>query len=166
MYAFLILYSVSRYGETRESVVRTIDECIERNILREYLQEREVEVMDIMTALFDDDAEDTGTLFLSASQHKRIHQYDKQYLTPLYNGTVLCLDLRGAPLCGRIPQSGTPQYGENRVSCAPLCGRIPQSGTPHEAATKIVSEVRRCAARPWKPWKTNAGPRISTLKAR
>ncbi len=43
------------YGKTREAVKETIDECIEKNILKEYLNERRKEVMDIMTALFDDD---------------------------------------------------------------------------------------------------------------
>lgn len=43
------------YGKTREAVKETIDECIENNILKDYLVERRKDVMDIMTALFDDD---------------------------------------------------------------------------------------------------------------
>ena len=41
-------------GQTREAVEATIDDCIENNILSDYLTERRKEVMDIMTALFDD----------------------------------------------------------------------------------------------------------------
>ena len=43
------------YGKTVKAVEETVDECIRNNILREYLTERREEVMDIMTALFDDD---------------------------------------------------------------------------------------------------------------
>ena len=44
------------YGETEEAVKKTIEECIERDILKEYLSENGGDVMDIMTALFDDEA--------------------------------------------------------------------------------------------------------------
>ena len=44
------------FGETEEAVKKSIDECIEKDILKAYLIENGGGVMDIMTALFDDDA--------------------------------------------------------------------------------------------------------------
>ena len=41
------------YGPTSEAVIKTIQECKEKGILTDYLTEREAEVMDIMTLLFD-----------------------------------------------------------------------------------------------------------------
>ena len=45
---------MKKYGKTRKAVEETIRICINDDVLAEYLKEREVEVMDIMTALFDD----------------------------------------------------------------------------------------------------------------
>ena len=42
-----------KYGPTRKAVEATIDICMNKNVLKDYLTERKVEVMDIMTALFD-----------------------------------------------------------------------------------------------------------------
>ena len=44
---------VKLHGKTRKALRETIRICKERDVLREYLEEREVEVMDIMTMLFD-----------------------------------------------------------------------------------------------------------------
>ena len=41
------------HRKTRKALRETIRICKERDVLREYLEEREVEVMDIMTMLFD-----------------------------------------------------------------------------------------------------------------
>ena len=41
------------HGRTRKAVVETIRTCIDENVLADYLKEREVEVMDIMTTLFN-----------------------------------------------------------------------------------------------------------------
>lgn len=46
---------MKEHGRTRKAVEETIRICIDDHILAEYLKEREVEVMDIMTALFDDE---------------------------------------------------------------------------------------------------------------
>ncbi len=43
-----------KYGRTREAIVETIKICKNRNILKEYLESREKEVVDIMLALFDE----------------------------------------------------------------------------------------------------------------
>ena len=44
---------VKLHGKTQKALREMIRICKERDVLREYLEEREVEVMDIMTMLFD-----------------------------------------------------------------------------------------------------------------
>ncbi|MBR1477334.1 MAG: hypothetical protein IJ608_05160 [Lachnospiraceae bacterium] len=46
---------MKKHGKTRKAVEETIRICIDEDVLTEYLKEREVEVMDIMTALFDEE---------------------------------------------------------------------------------------------------------------
>ena len=46
---------IKQYGKTEEAVRETIRICLERGILVDYLTERKVEIMDIMTSLFDQD---------------------------------------------------------------------------------------------------------------
>ncbi len=43
------------YGNTRETVTETIRICKDRNVLKEYLESREKEVVDIMMTLFDEE---------------------------------------------------------------------------------------------------------------
>lgn len=44
-----------RYGSTKQAVTETIRICKDRNVLKEYLENREQEVVDIMMTLFDDE---------------------------------------------------------------------------------------------------------------
>ena len=46
---------VQRYGRTREAVTQTIRICRDRDVLREFLETREKEVISIMMALFDNE---------------------------------------------------------------------------------------------------------------
>lgn len=46
---------VKKLGRTREAVLETIRICKDQNILREYLENREQEVVDIMMTLFNDE---------------------------------------------------------------------------------------------------------------
>ena len=46
----------AEYGETTIAVEKTIDECIEKGILKDYLDEKRSEVLDMISTLFDDDA--------------------------------------------------------------------------------------------------------------
>lgn len=46
---------VQRYGRTREAVTQTIRICRDRDVLREFLEGREKEVVSIMMTLFDDE---------------------------------------------------------------------------------------------------------------
>ncbi len=43
------------HGKTRKAVEETIRICRDKKVLEEYLKEREAEIMDIMTTLFDQD---------------------------------------------------------------------------------------------------------------
>ncbi len=44
-----------KYGQTKKAVTETIRICKDRNVLKEYLESKEQEVVDIMMTLFDDD---------------------------------------------------------------------------------------------------------------
>ena len=46
---------VRQYGRTRQAVMETIRICRDRNYLKEYLEAREKEVINIMMTLFDDE---------------------------------------------------------------------------------------------------------------
>ena len=43
------------YGATKKAILETIRICKDRNILKEYLESREQEVVDMMMTLFDDE---------------------------------------------------------------------------------------------------------------
>ena len=43
------------YGKTKQAVTETIRICKDRNVLKEYLESKEQEVVDIMMTLFDDE---------------------------------------------------------------------------------------------------------------
>lgn len=43
------------HGATKEAITETIRICKDRNVLKEYLENREQEVVDMMMTLFDDD---------------------------------------------------------------------------------------------------------------
>ena len=55
--AFTKVYNeqVKRYGRSREAVTETIRICKDRNLLREFLESREKEVVSIMMTLFDEE---------------------------------------------------------------------------------------------------------------
>ena len=44
-----------KYGLTRQAIEETLRICRDKNVLVEYLRQRETEIMDIMTTLFDQD---------------------------------------------------------------------------------------------------------------
>ena len=46
---------MKKYGRTRKAVEEAVRICIDEDVLVDYLKEREVEVMDIMTTLFDEE---------------------------------------------------------------------------------------------------------------
>ena len=56
-----------QYGMTRKAVTETIRICKERNVLREYLLEREKEVVTIMMSLFDE--EQIMKSFIKSERH-------------------------------------------------------------------------------------------------
>lgn len=54
---FCKVYTEQRklYGKTKQAVTETIRICKDRNVLKEYLESKEQEVVDIMMTLFDDE---------------------------------------------------------------------------------------------------------------
>lgn len=44
---------VKQFGRTKEAITSTLKICMEKNILKEYLKAKEMEVLDMMTNLFD-----------------------------------------------------------------------------------------------------------------
>lgn len=59
---YIIFYKVyneqrKKYGQTRDAVLETIRTCRDRDMLKQYLEDREQEVADIMMTLFDDEEE-------------------------------------------------------------------------------------------------------------
>ena len=44
-----------KYGQAKKAVTETIRICKSRNVLKEYLESKEQEVVDIMMTLFDDE---------------------------------------------------------------------------------------------------------------
>ncbi|MCM1058076.1 MAG: hypothetical protein NC517_10780, partial [Firmicutes bacterium] len=44
-----------KYGRTKKAITETIRICKDRNVLREYLEEREKEVVSIMMSLYDEE---------------------------------------------------------------------------------------------------------------
>lgn len=65
--AFSKVYTeqVKLYGYTRKAVMETIRICMDRNILAEYLKNKESEVISIMMSLFDEE-------YIQRAYHKRI----------------------------------------------------------------------------------------------
>ena len=47
--------NVKKYGRTKEALKKIIDECIEKNILKEFMKENTKEIIDIMDVLYNDD---------------------------------------------------------------------------------------------------------------
>lgn len=77
---------VKEHGRTQLAVKETIQICKDQNILREYLKDREKEVMDIMTVLFDEDylkmvyeKEIAERAELEAKQSSAIRMHKKNY---------------------------------------------------------------------------------------
>ena len=54
---FCKVYNEQRkeYGQTKEAITKTIRICKDRNVLKEYLENKEQEVVDMMMTLFDDE---------------------------------------------------------------------------------------------------------------
>ncbi len=44
-----------KYGATKQAILETIRICKDRNVLKEYFENREQEVVDMMMTLFDDE---------------------------------------------------------------------------------------------------------------
>ena len=60
------------YGMTNKAVIETIRICKDRNVLREYLLEREKEVVTIMKSLFDE--EQIMKSFIKSERHEEARE--------------------------------------------------------------------------------------------
>ena len=60
-----------QYGWTREAVLETIKICKDKNILKEYLENRESEVIDIMMTLYDEEK-------IMRTRENRIRQEERE----------------------------------------------------------------------------------------
>ncbi len=60
------------YGRTQKSILEAIRICKDRNVLREYLESREKEVIDIMMALYDE--EEIMRSYIESEVHEAVHK--------------------------------------------------------------------------------------------
>ena len=76
--AFTKVYNeqVKRYGRSREAVTETIRICKDRNVLKEYLESKEKEVVNMMMELYDQ--EEVMRSYVKSKEHDtkiKIHKY-------------------------------------------------------------------------------------------
>ena len=55
LFTKIVTDQIKIHGRTQKAVEEIIRICMDSNVLKEYLSERKVEVMDILTSLFDQD---------------------------------------------------------------------------------------------------------------
>ena len=60
------------YGRTQKSILEAIRICKDRNVLREYLESREKEVIDIMMVLYDE--EEIMRSYIESEVHEAVHE--------------------------------------------------------------------------------------------
>ena len=69
---------IKKYGRTQKAAEETIRICIDENVLAEYLEERKGEVMDIMTALFNE--EEVTRRFLASRDKEKAEEFARRLL--------------------------------------------------------------------------------------
>ena len=69
---------MKKYGRTQKAAEETIRMCINEDVLADYLKEKEVEVMDIMTALFDE--EEVTRRFLASRDKEKSEAFARKLL--------------------------------------------------------------------------------------
>lgn len=68
----------NQHGMTRKAITETIRICRDRNILREYLEQREKEVVTIMMSLFDE--EQIIKSFIKSEKHDEARETSKRLI--------------------------------------------------------------------------------------
>ena len=63
---------IALYGRTQKSILEAIRICKDRNVLREYLESREKEVIDIMMVLYDE--EEIMRSYIESEVHEAVHK--------------------------------------------------------------------------------------------
>lgn len=69
---------MKKYGRTQKAVEETIRICVSEDVLADYLKEKEVEVMDIMTTLFDE--EEVTRRFLASRDKEKSEDFARKLL--------------------------------------------------------------------------------------
>lgn len=69
---------IKKYGRTQKAVEETIRICVSEDVLADYLKEKEVEVMDIMTTLFDE--EEVTRRFLASRDKEKSEDFARKLL--------------------------------------------------------------------------------------
>lgn len=88
---------VKLYGRTKKAILETIRICKDRNVLREYLESREKEVVDIMMVLYDE--EEAMRTYVESERYdekietaRRLIEIGKLSLDDIAAGTGLTID--------------------------------------------------------------------------
>ena len=88
---------VKLHGRTKKAILETIRICKDRNVLKEYLESREKEVVDIMMVLYDD--EEAMRTYVESERYdekvetaKRLIEVGKVSLGDIAAGTGLTID--------------------------------------------------------------------------
>ena len=63
---------IALYGRTQKSILEAIRICKDRNVLREYLESREKEVVDIMMVLYDE--QEILRSYVESEVHEAVHE--------------------------------------------------------------------------------------------
>lgn len=74
---------IKKYGRTQKAAQETIRICVNEDVLADYLKEKEVEVMDIMTALFDE--EEVTRRFLASKEREIAEEKAEEIARQLLN---------------------------------------------------------------------------------
>ena len=69
---------MKKYGRTQKAAEETIHICINEDVLADYLKEKEVEVVDIMTALFDE--EEVTRRFLASRDKEKSEDFARKLI--------------------------------------------------------------------------------------
>lgn len=88
---------VKLYGRTKKAILETIRICKDRNVLKEYLESREKEVVDIMMVLYDE--EEAMRTYVESERYdekietaRRLIEIGKLSLEDIATGTGLTID--------------------------------------------------------------------------
>ncbi len=74
---------VGIFGRTREAITEAIRICKNQNVLKEYLNSREKEVVDIMITLFDQ--QEVISDYIASDRREQAEKHDREMAQSMYN---------------------------------------------------------------------------------